>query len=302
MASNSTEQQRQRSKENFLRQFRDEQSKEMKQLTAAQFMEIWSHYDTDGNGYIEGHELDDLLRELASSVNANDAGPELIPDSVLKELKESFLDAYDENDDGKIEISELAEILPTDENFLLLFRKDNPLESSVEFMKVWKQFDTDSSGYIEAEELKQFIKTLLTKRHGTNLTEEKLTEYTITILQIFDTNKDGKLQFSEMTKLLPVKENFLLRPIFKGCTSISSEDLDQVFSIYDRDGNDIIEEDELDGFVKDLMDLMKKDYTHEDLQQFKQSLLNGCDYNRDRKISKAELKMVLLALAQPTDT
>ena len=30
-----------------------------------------------GNGYIEGHELDDLLRELASSVNINDAGPEV---------------------------------------------------------------------------------------------------------------------------------------------------------------------------------------------------------------------------------
>jgi hypothetical protein len=48
MATNITEKQRQRKKENFLRQFRDEQSKEMKQLTAAQFMEIWSHYDLDG--------------------------------------------------------------------------------------------------------------------------------------------------------------------------------------------------------------------------------------------------------------
>ncbi len=30
-----------------------------------------------GNGYIEGHELDDLLRELASSVNLSDASPEV---------------------------------------------------------------------------------------------------------------------------------------------------------------------------------------------------------------------------------
>ena len=35
-------------KKNFLRQFRDESSLELKQLTATQFMEIWSHYDTDG--------------------------------------------------------------------------------------------------------------------------------------------------------------------------------------------------------------------------------------------------------------
>ncbi len=72
--------------------------------------------------------------------------------------------------------------MPTDQNFLLLFRKDFPLDSSVDFMKVWKQFDADCSGYIEADELKQFIKALLTQRQGTNLTEEKLIEYTDTIV------------------------------------------------------------------------------------------------------------------------
>ncbi len=49
-------------------------------------------------------------------------------------------------------------------------------------MKVWKQFDVDCSGYIEADELKQFIKALLTKRKGTDLTEAKLIEYTNTIV------------------------------------------------------------------------------------------------------------------------
>jgi hypothetical protein len=48
MATNTTEHQRHRKKDNFLKQFRDEQSKELKQLTAIQFMEIWSHYDVDG--------------------------------------------------------------------------------------------------------------------------------------------------------------------------------------------------------------------------------------------------------------
>ena len=35
-------------KTNFLRQFRDETSKELRQLTAAQFIETWKHYDIDG--------------------------------------------------------------------------------------------------------------------------------------------------------------------------------------------------------------------------------------------------------------
>ncbi len=49
-------------------------------------------------------------------------------------------------------------------------------------MRVWKQFDTDCSGYIEADELKQFIKTLLTKLQGNKITEEKLIEYTDTMV------------------------------------------------------------------------------------------------------------------------
>lgn len=48
MAARFGGQTRPRKKENFLRQFRDEQSKELKPITATQFMEIWSHYDIDG--------------------------------------------------------------------------------------------------------------------------------------------------------------------------------------------------------------------------------------------------------------
>ena len=34
--------------ENFMRQFRDSDSLELKKLSAAQFMEVWEHYDSDG--------------------------------------------------------------------------------------------------------------------------------------------------------------------------------------------------------------------------------------------------------------
>ncbi|OWR47456.1 putative Calbindin-32, partial [Danaus plexippus plexippus] len=32
---------------NFMRQFRDPDSRELKKLSANQFMEVWSHYDRD---------------------------------------------------------------------------------------------------------------------------------------------------------------------------------------------------------------------------------------------------------------
>ena len=144
------------------------------------------------------------------------------------------MEAYDDNKDGKIEIREMAQLLPLEESFLLLFRFDNPLESSVEFMKLWREYDSDNSGYIEADELKNFLRDLLKEAKKEALDEDKLVEYTDTLLSIFDSNKDGKLQLSEMAKLLPVKENFLNRSTFRGASKITKEDIERVFSLYDR--------------------------------------------------------------------
>lgn len=34
--------------QNFMRQYRDPESRELKKLSANQFMDVWSHYDRDG--------------------------------------------------------------------------------------------------------------------------------------------------------------------------------------------------------------------------------------------------------------
>ncbi|KAK6174655.1 hypothetical protein SNE40_017890 [Patella caerulea] len=62
---------------NFLRQFRDINTREFKKISASQFNDVWTHYDQDGNGYIEGTELDNFLYELVTSVNTSDVGPEV---------------------------------------------------------------------------------------------------------------------------------------------------------------------------------------------------------------------------------
>uniref|UniRef100_A0A1I8QFA2 EF-hand domain-containing protein n=1 Tax=Stomoxys calcitrans TaxID=35570 RepID=A0A1I8QFA2_STOCA len=290
--------------QNFMRQYRDPESRELKKLSANQFMDVWAHYDNDGNGYIEGTELDGFLREFVSSANATDISPEAVTDTMLGELKSCFMEAYDDNQDGKIDIRELAQLLPMEENFLLLFRFDNPLESSVEFMKIWREYDTDNSGYIEADELKNFLRDLLKEAKKINdVSEDKLIEYTDTMLQVFDANKDGRLQLSEMAKLLPVKENFLCRQVFKegieGAARLTKEDIEKVFSLYDRDNSGSIENEELKGFLKDLLELVKKDdYDAQDLKAFEETILRGVGYDKDGKISRKELTMILLTLAK----
>ncbi|XP_012498996.1 PREDICTED: calbindin [Propithecus coquereli] len=137
-------------------------------ITASQFFEIWLHFDADGSGYLEGKELQNLIQELQQA--RKKAGLELSP-----EMK-TFVDQYGQRDDGKIGIVELAHVLPTEENFLLLFRCQQ-LKSCEEFMKTWRKYDTDHSGFIETEELKNFLKDLLEKANKV-VDDTKLAEYT----------------------------------------------------------------------------------------------------------------------------
>ena len=42
----------------------------------------------------------------------------------LESLRVSIIECYDENRDGKIEVSEMTKFLPVEDNFLLYFRSD----------------------------------------------------------------------------------------------------------------------------------------------------------------------------------
>ena len=54
------------------------------------------------------------------SVNNVDSGPEVVSDSMMTELKQCFLEAYDDNNDGKIEIREVVFIVCSLFTFFLL--------------------------------------------------------------------------------------------------------------------------------------------------------------------------------------
>lgn len=68
------------------------------------------------NGYIEGTELDGFLREFVSSANVTDVDPEAVSDAMLAELKSCFMEAYDDNQDGKIDIREVCVTFRTYDN------------------------------------------------------------------------------------------------------------------------------------------------------------------------------------------
>ncbi|OXB57227.1 hypothetical protein ASZ78_016402 [Callipepla squamata] len=279
------------------------------ELSASQFLDVWRHFDADGNGYIEGKELENFFQELESARKGS--GVDSKRDSLGDKMKE-FMHKYDKNADGKIEMAELAQILPTEENFLLCFRQH--VGSSSEFMEAWRRYDTDRSGYIEANELKGFLSDLL-KKANRPYDEAKLQEYTQTILRMFDMNGDGKLGLSEMSRLLPVQENFLLKfqvennyyyhyhsyPLLGICfftspslaaqgMKLSSEEFNAIFAFYDKDGSGFIDEHELDALLKDLYEKNKKEMSIQQLTNYRRSIMNLADGG---KLYRKELEVVL---------
>ncbi|XP_016308917.1 secretagogin [Sinocyclocheilus anshuiensis] len=259
-------------------------------LDAAGFLQIWQHFDADDNGYIEGKELDDFFRHMLEKLGSKDK----ITEERVQQIKKSFMSAYDLTSDGRLAIHELANmILPEDENFLLIFRREAPLDNSVEFMKIWRKYDADSSGYISAVELKGFLNDLF-QQHKKNIPHRKLDEYTNTMMSIFDKNKDGRLDLNDLARILALQDNFLLQFKMDANSQVERKrDFEKIFAHYDVSKTGALEGPEVDGFVKDMMELVQPSIRGVDLDKLREVLLRHCDVNKDGKIQKSELALCL---------
>ncbi|KAJ8394631.1 hypothetical protein AAFF_G00044340 [Aldrovandia affinis] len=259
-------------------------------LDAAGFLQIWQHFDADDNGYIEGKELDDFFRHMLTKLGPGDE----ITEDKVEQVKQRFMSAYDATADGRLQIQELANMmLPEDENFLLLFRRETPLDNSVEFMKIWRKYDADSSGFISAVELKGFLKDLFLK-HKKVISSSKLDEYTDAMMNIFDRNKDGRLDLNDLARILALQENFLLQFKMDACSQEErKQDFEKIFLHYDVSKTGALEGPEVDGFVKDMMELVQPSITGPELDKLRVVLLRHCDVNKDGKIQKNELALCL---------
>ncbi|KAG5264175.1 hypothetical protein AALO_G00272990 [Alosa alosa] len=236
------------------------------EFTASQFLDIWKHFDVDGNGYIEGKELENFFRELEVARGGKGADASSV---AFREKMKEFMHRFDKNADGKIEMSE-----------------DVCRDLSAEFMQAWRKHDEDRSGYIESNELKGFLSDLLQKANR-QYDDKKLNEYTQTILRMFDLNGDGKLGLSEMARLLPTEENFLLK--FQSI-KVSAEQFHSIFNYYDKDGSGYIDEQELDTLLKDLFEKNKMVVDAKSLSSYKKSIMALSDGGR---LYRTELEIVI---------
>ncbi|NWW51404.1 SEGN protein, partial [Pedionomus torquatus] len=266
-------------------------------LDAAAFLGAWRRFDADGNqclltinifdfyldnGYIEGKELDNFFHHLLEKL-----GPEVSSAPCRSCLKSKQKGRFFYV--GLVVFSQLANmILPDDENFLLLFRRETPLDNSVEFMRIWRSYDADSSGFISAGELKDFLRDLFLQ-HNKRVAEVKLEEYTDTMVR-----KDSIDNLSPNLNPLHFSFSFVCPLCMQACsTEERRRDFEKIFAHYDVSKTGALEGPEVDGFVKDMMELVKPSISGVDLDKFRQILLNHCDVNKDGKIQKSELALCL---------
>lgn len=82
---------------------------QLSKLGPAEIAEIWRHYDRDGSGYIEaGPELDGFLTDMLR------ASGEAVTELRLRDFIAGVLEMFDINADGKLERSELEQLLATE--------------------------------------------------------------------------------------------------------------------------------------------------------------------------------------------
>ncbi|KAM9737842.1 secretagogin-like isoform 1-T1 [Menidia menidia] len=263
----------------------------LERLDAAGFLQIWQHFDKDDNGYIHGRELDAFFKHILQKLGMK---KQEITEDAVRGLRERLVSGCGSAADERLQIQELATVmLPEEENFLLLFRRETPLDNSVEFMRIWRNYDADSSGYISANELKGFLQDLFIQ-HRKSITPEKLEEYTDTMMKMFDKNRDGRLDLNDLARILSLKENFLLKFKMDACSQEDRKrDFEKIFAHYDVSKTGELEGPEVDGFVKDMMELVKPSISGTELDKFRNALMGHCDINRDGKIQKNELALCL---------
>lgn len=236
-----------------LRQLMLDQSKEtMKLMAAARFAEL----DKDHSGFLENDELVAVVDWVMESF-----GSKLGTDGV--EVQKKIMDRLDANKDGQLDIGEFQAL------FEEMLQRTLLMERAKE---KFKEFDTNKSGTIESDEIRQVIDWTLQAFPAGNreVYEQRL-------MANIDANKDGQLDILEFVDLF---EQMLARMDLVQRAKSKFEELD-------ADHSGALEREELDSLVSWVLE-SHVEKTKEQKANFKNLLLTRIDVNKDGKLDITE--------------
>ena len=185
----------------------------------------------------------------------------------------------------------LIESIPSEQNFLIQI--GHKVQSST-FMKFWQNYDVDFSGYIEMEELKSLV--LDYARIACEEPNESHIKHTINTLMLnLDTNKDGKIELEELSKIMNVEDNFMKN--FCGRNHLNRKDFNKIFSHYDSNGDKhCLDENEVMALINDILKHLETQGKNVPVPLLKNTydqVMKICDVNNSRSVQKHELALLL---------
>lgn len=255
-------------------------------ISSRQFVTILKKFDKDGNGYINESELDAFLKAF------EDEG--LMEHSRAVEITEKIREEQQDDSDTVSMTKLTKELVPV--NFLTAeFGEQKTRITSVDFMKLWENYDVDGSGYLDTVELQRFFYDIITKNKDDGDTEDseelekKIDRYVKTMFEMLNIQGE-KVSLENMCKFCPVEENFL-----EQYETFTDEELKEIFEHYDQDNSNEIEGCELEGFLKDLYE--RKHRPGQCFEKFKAEKMKKFDKDKNEKFNKEEVKKILAKLS-----
>lgn len=249
-------------------------------LKSQNLKEFFNNFN-DGKNYLPIESLNKFMNELQANFHIG-----LQPNEVQL-FQDELVNKCNQINKNHVELFDLSRILSTEENFLLHFRAEIPL-SSVDFMEIWYHYDDDRNGYLELAEIDKFFNDLMEKT-ACSTTKDRLNEFKLCTMELFDKNGDGKIELGELAKILPIEQNFLGVYDTK---KLNRQQFMEIFSHYDKDGSGNIEGAELMALLRDISALQGIDPTSKELEEFMTRIMDCCDINHDGKISHDEIGLV----------
>ncbi|RWS24138.1 calbindin-32-like protein [Leptotrombidium deliense] len=285
---------------NFFEQFVDDKEGYLVTITPSQFVKCWIHYSRDG--FIEGKMLDRFFVDYCECVNFQEREQFQRGGDLYRHVRKGFMEMYDTNEDGQLDIVETVKTMPFHSHFFDFFRKPKVYPTSVEFMKCWKFTDKNNDGFIDECELNDYISSLILTNENSEIDEQEVDEIVRVLMFMFDVNRDRKLHLSEIRSMVKIAEQG--DPWVCRAEKITSRCAKELFKYYDRDKNHIIDDFELDALLCDVLAENRKNYHYFDIIELKDNISRKIfTFNKTQiQLNKKEFAKVVVMLKEAFDS
>ncbi|XP_019625230.1 PREDICTED: calmodulin-2-like isoform X4 [Branchiostoma belcheri] len=136
----------------------------------AEFKDVFSLFDLDGNGYISTKELGSVLRGLGRAAS-------------VAELQD-MINEMDADGSGTIDFPEFL---------MVMAKKQRDADNEKEIREAFRVFDKDGNGFITASELRVVMANM-----GEKLSDEEVSE----MIDEADIDGDGHINFMEFYEMM----------------------------------------------------------------------------------------------------